>query len=97
MGFRMAIKDSLDWIVLIGAAVGSILLISRQFYKLFKTWFKFIDDWAGSQDKPGIMERLDYIQAELMPNHGTSVKDKINKLEANQQVILDHLFKKDLT
>lgn len=91
------IKDYLDYIVLAGAALGSILLITRQFYKLSKTWFKFIDEWNGSDNKPGIPARLDYIQSELMPNHGSSVKDKINKLEANQQVILDHLFKKDLT
>jgi hypothetical protein len=88
------IKEYLDWIILVGAAITSILLISRQFYKLFKTWFKFIQDWAGTEDTPGVMEQLQYIHSELMPNHGTSIKDKIDKLEKNQALIMEYLTKK---
>jgi len=84
----------LDNIVLIGATFGSILLIGRYFYKLFKTWFKFIEDWNGSDGKPGIPARLDFIESELKPNHGSSVKDKVNKLEGQIDLILEHLLKK---
>jgi hypothetical protein len=34
------------------------------------------------------------IGRELKPNHGSSIKDKINKLETQVQMILDHLLPK---
>ena len=85
---------ALDTIVLIGAAFGSLLLMGRTFYKLSKTWFKFIDEWNGSDSKPGIPARLDFIESELKPNHGSSVKDKVNKLEAQVETILEYITKR---
>jgi hypothetical protein len=32
------------------------------------------------------------IGREMRPNHGSSIKDKINKLETQVQMILDHLL-----
>lgn len=31
---------------------------------------------------------------ELKPNHGSSIKDQISRLEANQAIIMDHLKSK---
>lgn len=36
------------------------------------------------------------IGKELKPNSGTSIKDKVNKLETQMEMLLEHL-KKDLT
>lgn len=84
---------TLELLALVGAAFGSLLLISRTFYKLFKTWFKFIEDWNGSENRPGIKERLDFIESELRPNHGSSVKDKVNHLEEQVDLIIQYLIK----
>jgi len=36
------------------------------------------------------------VSRELRPNSGTSIKDKVNKLETQMEMLLEHL-KKDLT
>jgi hypothetical protein len=36
------------------------------------------------------------VSKELRPNSGTSIKDKVNKLETQMEMLLEHL-KKDLT
>ena len=84
------IKDNLELIILIGGAMAVLAGFIRHFIKLFKTWFKFIDDWNGTEEKPGIPARLDFIESELKPNHGSSIKDKINKLDDK----IDYIYKK---
>lgn len=89
------IKDNLEYIILVGGAVTVLAGFSRHFYRLFKTWFKFIEDWNGSETKPGIPARLDFIESELKPNSGSSIKDKIDKLESKIDFIYQTLIKKD--
>lgn len=93
--------NALEWIVLVGAALSALIYIGRKFTILFKTWFKFIDDWNGTEDQPGIVQRLNngnerfekieheisIIKAELFPNHGSSLRDSINRIE-------EHITKK---
>ena len=87
--------STLEFIVLVGAALSAILFIGNKFVTLFKTWFKFVDDWNGTDEKPGVVDRLaegnarfdrieeeiSVIKAELFNNHGTSLRDAIDRIE----------------
>lgn len=89
------LMGTLEFIVLIGAALSAVLYITNKFVTLFKTWFKFIDDWNGTDEKPGVMDRLSQgnarfdkleeevsvIKAELFNNHGSSLRDAIDRIE----------------
>jgi len=89
--------NPLQWIVLAAAASAGIGYFGRIILKLTKTWFKFIDDWYGSDEKPGIVERLNdgqehfnkidselaTIKAELFNNGGSSLRDAIDRIEKN--------------
>lgn len=85
----------LEWIVLIGAALSAVIYIGRKFAILFKTWFKFISDWNGTEESPGVVERLKQgnerfekiereisdIKEQLFPNSGSSLRDSIIRIE----------------
>lgn len=87
--------NPLQWIVLIGAAASAIGYLLNKFLKLFGTWFKFIDDWYGTEEKPGITQRLNdgqehfnkidielaTIKSELFNNGGSSLRDSIDRIE----------------
>jgi len=87
--------NPLQWIVLIGAAASAIGYLATKFFKLFGTWFKFIEDWYGTEEKPGITQRLNdgqdhfnkidaelaTIKAELFNNGGSSLRDSIDRIE----------------
>lgn len=87
----------LEWIVLSAAASAGVGYFLGKFVKLFKTWFAFIDEWYGNEDKPGITERLNHgadrfeyiegelriIKEELFNNHGSSLRDAIDRIEKN--------------
>lgn len=87
----------LEWIVLSAAASGAAGYFINRFVRLFKTWFAFIDDWYGTDEKPGITQRLNdgqdhfnkidselaTIKAELFNNGGSSLRDAIDRIEKN--------------
>lgn len=87
--------NPLQWIVLIGAAASAFGYLFTKFFKLFGTWFKFIEDWYGTEEKPGITQRLNEgqehfnkidielatIKAELFNNGGSSLRDSIDRIE----------------
>jgi hypothetical protein len=87
----------LELIILYSAAASAIGYFLTRFYKLFITWFKFIQDWNGTEDRPGVVERLqigndrfDHIESELkvikeelFNNHGSSLRDAIDRIEKN--------------
>lgn len=87
----------LEWIVLSAAAASGLGYFGTRFFKLFKTWFIFIQDWNGTDEKPGVVERLEIgnkrfdrleeeiqvIKAELFNNHGSSLRDAIDRIEKN--------------
>lgn len=80
---------------MIGAAASALAYMTNKVAKLFKTWFKFIDDWYGTEEKPGITQRLNdgqehfekidselaIIKAELFNNGGSSLRDSIDRIE----------------
>lgn len=47
----------------------------------------FMDDWGGTEARPGVprrpgvMERLDWIEHQLKPNSGESLRDVVNRIE----------------
>lgn len=48
---------------------------------------EFIEDWNGAPERPGhparpgVMSRLDWIEHELKPNSGSSLRDAVNRIE----------------
>jgi hypothetical protein len=87
----------LQFIVLAAAAATGLGYFIRLFIKITKTWYTFIDDWYGSEEKPGIVERLNdgqdhfnkidtelaTIKDELFNNGGSSLRDAIDRIEKN--------------
>lgn len=47
----------------------------------------FMDDWGGEDARPGVvrrpgvMERLEWIEHQLKPNSGESLRDAVNRIE----------------
>lgn len=39
--------------------MGGVIAVSTVAFRLAKTWFKFINDWEGTELRPGVMERLE--------------------------------------
>lgn len=86
---------NLQLIVTIGAATSALGYMGSRFIKLFKTWFQFIIDWNGTDTVPGVVQRLSegnqrfekleeeisIIKAELFNNHGSSLRDAIDRIE----------------
>ena len=86
-----------QWIVLSAAAAAGVGYFANLIFKVTKTWYKFVDDWYGSEDHPGIVERLNdgqehfnkidaelaTIKAELFNNGGSSLRDAIDRIERN--------------
>lgn len=87
--------NTLELIILVSAALSGLVYIVSVFARLFKTWFRFVDDWNGTDENPGVMKRLEIgsekfnhledevgiIKAELFNNHGTSLRDAIDRIE----------------
>jgi hypothetical protein len=92
----MQINMTLEFIVLLAAAASAVGYFLVRLFKLFKTWFHFITDWYGTEDTPGVIERLaegnkrfDYIEGELkiikeelFNNSGSSLRDAIDRIES---------------
>jgi uncharacterized NAD(P)/FAD-binding protein YdhS len=93
--YNYSIMTMLQWIITVGAAASALGYIMSKFLKLFKTWFQFIIDWNGNDDHPGVVQRLaegnarfdkieeeiSLIKAELFNNHGSSLRDAIDRIE----------------
>ncbi len=69
-------------------AGGSAVVV--QIVNFLKKMSNVVDDWAGEPAREGVparagvMKRLEQIEAELRTNHGSSLRDAINRIEANQ-------------
>jgi hypothetical protein len=57
--------------------------------KFLKKMGNFVDDWNGEPDRPGVpgrpgvMKRLESIESEVRTNHGSSLKDAVNRIDTN--------------
>ena len=83
--------------MMLAATVTAIGVIGVGIYKatkLLKRFIHFLDDYFGEEERPGfdgrpgMQERLRIIELEIecisfemKPNHGTSIKDAINRIE----------------
>jgi hypothetical protein len=86
-----------EFLMMLAATVTAIGVIGVGIYKatkLLKRFIHFLDDYFGEEERPGfdgrpgMQERLRIIELEIecisfemKPNHGTSIKDAINRIE----------------
>jgi len=75
-------------------AIGVIGVGLHKTIKLVKRFIHFLDDYFGEEERPGfegrpgMQERLKFMEEEIAcisfemrPNHGTSIKDAIARIE----------------
>ncbi|MEW1838558.1 hypothetical protein AB0392_11440 [Nonomuraea angiospora] len=66
-------------------------------WRTFTALKDFLDDWkgeparAGVEARPGIPARIAVIESELHPNHGTSLRDAVDRLETSVRRVEDGL------
>jgi len=86
-----------EWLMTIAATITAIGVIGVGLYKatkLVKRFIHFLDDYFGEEPRPGfdgrpgLQERLKFmedeiacISFEMRPNHGTSIKDAVGRIE----------------
>ncbi|MFE9834088.1 hypothetical protein ACFYP4_02895 [Streptomyces sp. NPDC005551] len=68
------------------------LTLAWRFLRLIRSVAKrvdeFMDDWngiperPGHEARPGVMSRLNWIEHELKPNSGSSLRDAVNRIES---------------
>ena len=84
---------------IVAGALISLGILLSPFYKKLKRWAewfdRFIRDWDGTPEEPGraavpgVMHRLNKLDGELSNNGGSTTKDKVDKLYANQKQVID--------
>lgn len=98
--------ESSNFLMMLAATVTAITVIGiavRKASILIKKFIHFLDDYFGEEarpgfeGRPGLQERLKFMEEEIAcisfemrPNHGTSIKDAVGRIEKR----LDALEKK---
>lgn len=79
----------------IAAAFGAVAKwIVLPIVKLLREFRQFLEDWNGEPERPGVparpglLSRVRFIEAELRPNGGGSLRDAVNRIEKHQH---DHV------
>ena len=86
-----------EFLMMLAATVTAIGVIGVGVYKaskLVKRFIHFLDDYFGEEERPGfegrpgMQERLRFMEEEIAcisfemrPNHGTSIKDAVARIE----------------
>ena len=86
-----------DFLMMLAATITAIGVIGVGLHKatkLVKRFIHFLDDYFGEEarpgfeGRPGLQERLKFmedeiacISFEMRPNHGTSIKDAVGRIE----------------
>ena len=86
-----------DFLMMLAATITAIGVIGVGLHKatkLVKRFIHFLDDYFGEEERPGfdgrpgLQERLKFMEEEIAcisfemrPNHGTSIKDAIGRIE----------------
>lgn len=89
--------ESTNFLIMLAATVTAIGVIGvgiRKATLLVKRFIHFLDDYFGEEQRPGfegrpgmqermriIEEEIKCISFEMRPNHGTSIKDAVNRIE----------------
>ena len=91
--------SSVNLLIIIGGAataLASIGFILHKLYHFVQSMTRFMDDWYGTEEFPGVVERLaqgnarfdniekeiSIVKAELFNNGGSSLRDSIDRIEA---------------
>lgn len=85
----------------VGTVLATVFLFAKfiipawkRISKWLNTWEDFMDDWFGSEPRPGrartkgVMERLNEIDGELKNNGGSSIKDAVDRIDTQVHEIL---------
>ncbi|CAB5221740.1 hypothetical protein UFOVP359_45 [uncultured Caudovirales phage] len=86
-----------EFLMMLAATITAIGVIGVGIYKiskLVKRFIHFLDDYFGEEPRPGfdgrpgMQERLKFMEEEIAcisfemrPNHGTSIKDAVGRIE----------------
>ena len=79
----------------VSTAIASLGYVVAKLLKFIQNVTRFMDDWYGTEEHPGVVERLAegnarfdniekeiiIVKAELFTNGGSSVRDAINRIE----------------
>lgn len=73
-------------------ALGVIVIFVRKAFVAIQKMVRFFDEWLGTDEKPGVIQRLDKIECdvaaihkEVTYNSGTSLKDAVHRIEEYQR------------
>lgn len=97
--YNYSIMSALQILLITGGAataLASVGYILNKIFKFVQTATRFIDDWYGTAEHPGVVERLAegnsrfdkieeeiaVVKAELFNNGGSSLRDSIDRIEA---------------
>lgn len=86
--------------ILAGGASGLYVLIVRpgqKFRQFTEKVGDFLEDWTGTEERPGVparpgvMVRLQVIEDQLHADHGTTLRDAVNRVEHGVRRVEDSL------
>ncbi|GAA5046638.1 hypothetical protein HNP84_009762 [Thermocatellispora tengchongensis] len=88
-------------IVLLAAAASALYVLvvqpGRKLSQIAEKFGQFWDDWNGVEERPGVpgragvMVRLQRMEEQLYENHGTSLRDAVNRTESAVRRVEDAL------
>jgi hypothetical protein len=81
----------------IAVTVAAVLKVISPSWKKFKSftnsWELFMRDWSGEEARPGhdatpgVMDRLNNLDGQFKKNHGSSLKDGVDRIERKLNAI----------
>ena len=97
--YNYFIMSAIQIILLCGGvatALASIGFLLNRLFHFIQTATRFMDDWYGTEEYPGVVERLalgnsrfdkieqeiNVVKSELFNNGGSSLRDSIDRIEA---------------
>lgn len=85
------LDQAVIWCAAIVAVAGGLALVWRLLRGVRRFTARiaeFLDDWTGVENRPGVpgrrgvMERLEWVEHELKPNSGQSLRDSVDRIES---------------
>ncbi|GAA1749347.1 hypothetical protein [Nonomuraea bangladeshensis] len=82
--------------VALATLAGGITVVTK-LVRFLKKMGDAVDDWQGEPARhgvparPGVMERLATIEEQLHPNHGSTLRDVVNRVENGVRRVEDGL------
>ncbi|GAB3224083.1 hypothetical protein GCM10027447_12320 [Glycomyces halotolerans] len=85
-------------IVALGAAATVLWKLGRGVVRLLRQVRTFLEDWNGEPERPGVparpgvLERLERLDAQVHPNSGSSLRDAVDE---TRQLLRGHIADPD--